>query len=108
MRWQHWLAERFTDWLASPAALIQGLALTLPWLVLVGLGVDPHGFWFLFFATILSFLTQFPLAYAARRAERHMLNTMRLLLAVAERLEQGQDAQDAQLEDIEERLEGLS
>lgn len=79
-----WLAERFTDWLASPAALLQGLILTLVWLPAVFLGIDRHGFWFLFAATLVSFITQFPLAYASRRSEAHMLKLMKLLVALAE------------------------
>lgn len=103
-----WLAGRFTDWLASPAALVQGIVLTLLWLPLIWFGLDEHGFWFLFFATLVSFLTQFPLAYASRRSERHMLKLMRLMVALAEEIKHGQDDQDHALEEIEEKLDGLS
>ena len=91
------VAERFTDWLASPLALLQAIIITLPWLVVVAVGWDPHGFWFLFFATLISFLTQFPLAYASRRSEEHMLKMMRLMVALAEEIKSGQDEQDSTL-----------
>lgn len=106
--WQTRLAERFTDWLASPRALIQGLVLTFLWLPLVWFGIDAHGFWFLFFATLVSFITQFPLAYASRRSEMHMVKLMRLMVALAEEIKSEQGEQTAQLDEIEEHIEGLS
>ena len=99
-----WLAERFTDWLSSPAGLIQGLILTLVWIPLVIFGADKHGFWFLFFATLVSFLTQFPLAYASRRAEMHTLKLMKLMVALAEEIKADVAEQGEQLDEIEDRL----
>lgn len=111
MGWPDRLAARFTDWLASPAALIQGILVTLPWLAIVFLGFDKHGFWFLFFATLVSFITQFPLAYAARRAEQHsalllrnLNDTMKLLVALADKIRADQESQEDILEEIQERI----
>lgn len=79
---------------------MQGLVITLLWLPAVFLGVDKQGFAFLFFATLISFLTQFPIAYASRRAEHHTLNMMRLLVALAEEIRANQTAQGEQLGQI--------
>lgn len=61
--------DRFTDWFTSAAAFAQGTVVTLAWLVVVFSGVaDRNGWWLLFALTVFSGVTQFPLAYAARRA----------------------------------------
>lgn len=60
--------EAFTNWFTSPAAFIQGTVVTVVWLVAVLVGFDPRGWWLLFVFTVFSGITQFPLAYAARRA----------------------------------------
>lgn len=60
--------DAFTDWFTSPLAFVQGVAVTAVWIGLVALGIDAHGWWLLFGLTVFSGVTQFPLAYAARRA----------------------------------------
>ena len=95
------LIDRFTDWFTSPHAFLQGLAVTAVWLALLPFGVDPHGWWLLFWFTVFSGITQFPLAYAARRAAdkadeaaranerllRNSSDTMKALLALMEQME---------------------
>lgn len=69
------------------------------WIAAIGLGWDPHGFWFLFVATLVSFVTQFTLAYQneqARRADeltlRNQADMMRLLVALAKEIHDDQEA----------------
>ncbi len=62
--------EAFNDWLGSEAGLIQGVVLTIVWTVAAFVGVDRHGFAFLYFATALSFITQFNIAIIGRRSSR--------------------------------------
>lgn len=61
--------DGFTDWFTSARAFAQGTIVTIVWLALVLTGLADHkGWWLLFALTVFSGVTQFPLAYAARRA----------------------------------------
>lgn len=105
-----WLANRFTDWLTSPIALLHGLVICVLPLVLREFGfswttvvlADMNAL------TVGSWITQFPLAYSSRRGEEHMLKLMRLMVALAEEIKTGQQEQDELLEGIAEDIEGLS
>ena len=74
LRWPRRTSGRavvlFNDWLGSVAGFAQAILITLAWTLIVGLGLDKHGFWFLYFATAVSFITQFNLAIIGRRSSR--------------------------------------
>jgi len=60
--------ERFNDWLASERGFVQAVVVSVAWNVAVFVGVDPHGFVYLFVATELGIITQFTLAIIGRRS----------------------------------------
>lgn len=96
-----WVAR----WLHSRTAFVQLVYGSLLWIPFVVLGIDGHGFLYLYVATTLSLVTQVPLAmlsyWAAqetRASEQNQIDTMKLLVTLAERL-------GHQLEEIEADLE---
>lgn len=71
--------EGFNDWLGSENGLLQGVALTIAWTVAAFTGVDQHGFAFLYFATALSFITQFNIAIIGRRSSTKIDEALRTI-----------------------------
>lgn len=63
-------AEWVATWLYSRSAFIWLVYGTILWIPLVVLGLDPHGFLYLYVATSMSLVTQVPLAMLAYRAQR--------------------------------------
>lgn len=61
-------------------------------------------FWYLAYCTFISYATQFTLAYQNKKAELHMLNMMRLLVAFAEEAKREQDEQGRDLDEIAHRI----
>ncbi|MHB8742556.1 MAG: hypothetical protein ACYC9L_05460 [Sulfuricaulis sp.] len=86
------------------------MVLTGIWLVLAFAGVDKNGWWLLFWYTVFSGITQFPLALKAERAGmaaertaslhaqmlRNQADTMQALLVLTRQI------REAQLEETEE------
>jgi len=60
-RQSRWVAR----WLHSRSAFVWLVYGTVLWIPLVAIGVDPHGFLYLYIATSLSLITQVPLAMLA-------------------------------------------
>lgn len=86
-------ARWVATWLHSRTAFVQLVYGSLLWIPFVALGIDGHGFLYLYVATTLSLITQVPLAMLsywaaieARSAERNQLDTMKLLVSLAEHL----------------------
>jgi len=105
-----WLA----DWLYSRTAYVLLVYGTILWVPLAVLGVDKHGFVYLYVATSLSLVTQVPLAMLgrsaaaeARRSEQVQIETMKLLVALSEKIVKELETQDEVLESIEERVDDL-
>lgn len=99
-------------WLASPAGFLQAVVITVLWCVAIARGWDQHGFAFLFFATLISFVTQFTIAFQNEQAAsaldltlRNQAETMRLLVTLAKKLEQEQEENQ---DELLEKLEGLA
>ena len=105
-RLSRWVAA----WLSHPTGIVQAIATTAAWFA-VAFGIGGHSqtavFWYLAYCTFISYATQFTLAYQNRLSERHNLNQMRLLVALAEEIRANQKAQGAQLDEISEELEEL-
>ena len=102
----------FVNWFTSPWAFVQGNLFWLLWLPFIFVWhLDRHGFWLLFWLTVIGYGTQFPLAYAARQAAnvaekdakileqmlRNQANMARMQIAISKALQQGQDEQDTEL-----------
>lgn len=64
----HALVERFNDWLGSYAGFVLALIISLVWNAAVIVGLDPHGFVYLYLATELGIITQFNLAIIGRHS----------------------------------------
>lgn len=84
------------------AAVVTGL-----WVLAIEHGLDPHGFWFLFVATLISFITQFTIAFQNEQAShtldlalRNQADTMRLLVALTQEIRGEQEEILAELEDL--------
>lgn len=60
-RQARWVA----NWLSSRSAFVWLVYGTIAWIPFVVLGLDPHGFLYLYVATSLSLITQVPLAMLA-------------------------------------------
>jgi uncharacterized membrane protein len=97
------LVARFARWFASSGSVWQTTCIVLAWVgfELAFPRVDPHGFVVLYVLTVYSAITQPALAYAANVAAeeaqratsaqelilRNELDSMRVLLALTERIE---------------------
>ena len=67
--------RRFAEWvnlgIGHPLAFVLASVQTLLWTILVlATSFDPHGFWFLYFATAVSYVTQFTLTLVGLSAKR--------------------------------------
>lgn len=98
----------FNRWLASDAGFVQAFLLTLGWTALIFAGFDKHGFWFLYFATAVSFITQFSVAIIGRRSGDKVDVALQTLLQLARNDEADGDALIAQAEAIGNALEAMS
>jgi low affinity Fe/Cu permease len=94
-------------WLASPIGFVQACVVTVLWCVAIAHGLDHHGFWFLFVATLISFVTQFTIAFQNEQASealdlalRNQADTMRLLVALTQEIRGEQEEILAELEDL--------
>ena len=96
---------RFNRWLASPAGFIQATILTIAWTVAAVLGVDEHGFWFLYVATAFSFVTQFNLAIFASRAGASARAADDRAYKTLQRMEASDDADGEILLSLKQALE---
>jgi hypothetical protein len=116
--WWHNIVDRAADltvgWMRSRGAFVQVIAVTLGWIPLVVLGVDNHGFIYLYIATALSLVTQIPLAMigwkamskaesaeeGAKQTMEGMLVTMKSLQAIIDSLRHQMGEQDVILDEI--------
>jgi len=96
---------RFNRWLASPAGFVQATILTIAWTVAAVLGVDEHGFWFLYVATAFSFVTQFNLAIFASRASAAARAADEQAFETLQRMEASDDADEEILLSLKQTLE---
>lgn len=69
-RFIDWQAEWVAEFLHSRAGFLWLVYGTVLWIPFVVLGLDPHGFLYLYVATSLSLITQVPLAMLAYWAAR--------------------------------------
>jgi low affinity Fe/Cu permease len=101
------LSNMVARWLSHPTGFAQAVVGTLLFFVpaVFGWPVTAALFWYFGLCTFVSFATQFTLAYQNKKAELHMLNTMRLLVALAEEIREQQARQQAELEDIHQELD---
>jgi len=62
--------EWFADWFASRGGVLQTTVVLLVIVTIEAIfgGLDPHGFWLLYWCTVYSAVTQPVLAYCSRRA----------------------------------------
>lgn len=65
-----WAIRRFNEWLSSPWGFVQICLMAAAWTVLVALGIDKHGYVYLYAAGTFAFITQFNLAIFSDRAIR--------------------------------------
>jgi len=73
-------ARWVTDWLHSRSAYVILVYGTILWIPLVILGLDQHGFIYLYIATSLSLITQVPLAMLAYMAMQEGKNNEILII----------------------------
>lgn len=73
-RQARWVA----NWLHSRSAFIWLVYGTVAWIPFVVLGLDPHGFLYLYIATSLSLVTQVPLAMLASWAAQEAMRSEEL------------------------------
>jgi len=81
------LSSGIARWLSHPTGVAQAFITTLIWFsipFLVGFSETTAIFWYLAYCTFISYATQFTLAYQNKKAELHMLNLLKLLVAMAE------------------------
>ena len=66
----HATVEHLNNWLGSYAGFVIAVIVSAAWNVAVVLGLDKHGFLYLYLATELGIVTQFNLAIIGRRSSR--------------------------------------
>ncbi|MDE2100540.1 MAG: hypothetical protein KGL39_25070 [Patescibacteria group bacterium] len=112
-------AEWVINWLRSRTAFVQLVYGTILWVPLVVLGIDEHGFLYLYIATSLSLITQVPLAMIGYRAHREaklaeekisialdaILASSRAVHILIETVSMELKEQDALLEEIHEEVQ---
>lgn len=94
-------------WLSHPSGITQAIITTAIWFSVPWYFNWPFQtaiFWYLAYCTFISYATQFTLAYQNKKAELHMLNTMRLLVALAEEVKLEQVEQGGLLDEITHRI----
>lgn len=72
-------AEGINEVIGHPLTFVVALIQTLVWTVIaVVTTLDKHGFWFLYFATAVSYVTQFTLTLVSLQAKREARNAAEL------------------------------
>ncbi len=101
------LSNAIARWLSHPTGVLQGLLTTAAWFSIPWFfhwSFAAVVFWYLAYCTFVSYETQFTLAYQNKKAELHMLNMMRLLVAFAEEAKREQDEQGRDHDEIAQRI----
>lgn len=101
------LSNAIARWLSHPSGISQAIVTTAVWFSVPWFfhwSFQTAVFWYLAYCTFISYATQFTLAYQNKKAELHMLNTMRLLVALSEEVKNEQEEQGGQLDEIVHRI----
>ena len=101
------LSNAIARWLSHPTGIFQAITTTAIWFSVPRLlhwTESSAVFWYLAYCTFISYATQFTLAYQNKKAELHMLNMMRLLVAFAEEAKREQAEQGKDLDEIAHRI----
>ena len=101
------LSNAIARWLSHPSGIFQAIITTAIWFSIPHIfhwSENRAVFWYLAYCTFISYATQFTLAYQNKKAEIHMLNMMRLLVAFAEDARKEQVEQGDQLDEIVYRI----
>lgn len=105
------LSNAIARWLSHPTGIAQAIVTTSIWFSIPRIFHWPESaavFWYLAYCTFISYATQFTLAYQNKKAETHMLNLMKLQVAMAEQFAVQQDEQSEDLEQSSETLKKLT
>lgn len=101
------LSNAIAHWLSHPTGIFQAITTTAIWFSVPRIfhwSENAAVFWYLAYCTFISYATQFTLAYQNKKAELHMLNMMRLLVAFAEEAKREQAEQGKDLDEIAHRI----
>lgn len=101
------ISNAVARWLSHPTGIFQSVVISAAWFSTPWIFQWKENsviFWYLAYCTFISYATQFTLAYQNKKAELHMLNTMRLLVALAEEAKSEQVEIGRELDEITYRI----